>query len=73
MNMMVKNGLPKNIECGVDVLTTGQYIGVLQNEIEILKHEYYKGNSGNYGTAIGVLEMRIKQIEKEALDESRGF
>jgi len=68
MNMMASNGLPKSIEHGVDVLTTGQYIGVLQNEIEILKHNYYKGNSGNYGPAIGVLEMRIKQIEKEAIE-----
>lgn len=68
MNMMAQNGLPKNIEHGVRMLTKAEYISVLQNEIEILKKDYYKPNgvsgTGHYGTAIGVLEMRIRDIER---------
>ena len=50
------------------MLTKAEYISVLQNEIEILKRDYYKPNgvagTGHYGTAIGVLEMRIRDIER---------
>ena len=53
-------------------VTTAQYIAVLQNEIDILKKDYYKpntaGGTGHFGTAIGVLEMRIREIQKEAIE-----
>lgn len=67
---MAPSGLPKNIEHGFDMVTTAEYISVLQNEIEILKRDYYKpggvGGTGHYGTTIGVLEMRIREIQREA-------
>lgn len=70
MSMMDWNGLQNNIGHGVRMVTTAEYISVLQNEIEILKRDYYKpntmGGTGHFGTAIGVLEMRIREIEKEA-------
>ena len=73
MNMMALNGSLNNIEHGVDMeVTTAQYIAVLQNEIDILKKDYYKpntaGGTGHFGTAIGVLEMRIREIQKEAIE-----
>ena len=71
---MAPSGLPNNIEHGVRMVTTAEYISVLQNEIDVLKRDYYKpntaGGTGHFGTAIGVLEMRIREIQSEALNAS---
>ena len=68
---MVATDLPQNIP-GENMVTTAEYIAVLQNEIDILKKDYYKpntaGGTGHFGTAIGVLEMRIREIQKEAIE-----
>lgn len=75
MNMMAPSGLQNNIGHGVRMVTTAEYISVLESEIEILKRDYYKpnaaGGTGHFGTAIGVLEMRIREIEKEVQDASK--
>ena len=49
-----------------------EYIAVLQTEAETLRRYYYnpKGSgTGHYNTAIGVLEDRIKELQKQARNE----
>jgi hypothetical protein len=44
-----------------------EYIGVLQNEVEILRRYYYNPNTsgtGHYNTAISVLEARIIELQR---------
>lgn len=39
------------------------YIGVLQNEIEILKSRYLPEDTGHLRTAVSVLEERVKELK----------
>lgn len=45
-----------------------EYISVLENEVKVLREQYYKpteGGTGHFNTAIGVLEFRIKELLEE--------
>jgi len=45
---------------------TNMYTAVLRNEIEVLRHEYYKPQeegTGHFNTAISVLQHRIDEIK----------
>jgi len=47
--------------------TREEYVAVLKNEVETLRNNYYNPHAegtGHFNTAIGVLEMRIKEIEE---------
>jgi len=44
------------------------HLNVLQQEIKVLKDIYYNPNiegTGRYNTAIGVLEERVEEIQKQ--------
>jgi hypothetical protein len=48
-------------------ITREQYIAVLETEVETLSRYYYKPiteGTGNYNTAIGVLQHRIEELKK---------
>ena len=47
--------------------TREEYVAVLKNEVETLRRYYFNRRgegTGHFNTAIGVLEMRIKEIEE---------
>jgi len=47
--------------------TREEYVAVLKNEVETLRRYYFNPDAegtGHFNTAIGVLEMRIKEIEE---------
>ena len=49
-----------------------EYIAVLQNEVEILRRYYYNPQTegtGHFNTAIGVLGVRIKELQTQARKE----
>ena len=44
------------------------YIQILENEVDVLREQYYKPNeegTGHYNTAISVLEHRIDELKRE--------
>jgi len=48
-------------------ITREEYVAVLKNEVETLRRYYFNPDAegtGHFNTAIGVLEMRIKEIEE---------
>jgi hypothetical protein len=47
-------------------ITREQYIAVLETEVETLSRYYYKpneGGTGNFNTAISVLQHRIEELK----------
>ncbi len=45
-----------------------EYISVLENEVKVLREQYYKPTeegTGHFNTTIGVLEFRIKELREE--------
>ena len=46
-----------------------EYISVLENEVKVLREQYYKPTeegTGHFNTTIGVLEFRIKEINGDS-------
>ena len=55
----------------VKVFETRDIINVLKDEIEYLKTEIREHSTGHIHTAIGVLNHRIEQLEKQFLEEQQ--